>query len=118
RAWDERRAAAWAQGSEAGLRSLYVAGSRAGAADVRLLRGYLARGYVVRGLRTQLLELLVLDRSSSRWRLRVTDRLAAAVAVHGSTRLPLPRDGPSTRDVVLVRAEGSWRVASVTPARR
>ena len=41
--WDERRATAWAQGDPEALADLYVAGSRTGAADVRLLQHYGAR---------------------------------------------------------------------------
>ncbi len=44
RAWDEQRAAAYADGSVPRLRRLYVAGSAAGRADARVLRGYRARG--------------------------------------------------------------------------
>jgi hypothetical protein len=37
RAWDERRAAAWAAGDPAALEELYAAGSAAGAEDDRLV---------------------------------------------------------------------------------
>ena len=121
RAWDRRRAAAWAEGSVTRLRSLYVDGSRAGSADVRLLRGYRERGWTVRHLRMQVLGFRVLGRAVGRWRLEVSDRVATgAVAVRSSPvdgrRVVLPRDGPSTRVVTLVRGrDGTWRVASVLP---
>ncbi len=116
--WDRRRARAYAAGSPAALRALYVPGSGAGRTDVRLLRRYLARGYRVEGMRMQLLDFRVLSHAPGRWRLVVTDRLARAAAVRGSTRLALPRDRASTRVVGLVRGDdGVWRVAAVSPER-
>jgi hypothetical protein len=117
REWDAARAEAWAAGSVRSLRRLYVDG--AGARDVRLLRDYLRRGLSVHGLRVQVLALDVLRHRPGEWRLRVTDRLAAGAVVtagHGSgTRRPLPRDQATTREVVLVRDAGAWRVAEVVP---
>ncbi len=116
RAWDRRRAAAWAAGDERRLRRLYAPGSRAGTADARLLAGYRARGVTVRGLRMQVLAVTVLDRAPGRLRLRVIDRVAAATAVRGGRRSTLPRDAATTHVVLLVRGPtGPWRVASVTP---
>ena len=113
-AWDARRARAYARGSVAALRRLYVVGARAGSADVRLLRDYLARGYHVQGMRMQVLSVRVLRRGPGRWRLRVTDRLAAATAVGPGGSVALPRDRASTRTLTLVRgADGGWRVAAV-----
>lgn len=115
RAWDKHRAQAWAEGDVAGLRELYV--DRAGVADVRLLRRYADRGYRVEGLTTQLLAVDVLERRPGRWLLRVTDRLARAVAVRGAERVPLPRDREDTHVVALVRGtDGRWRVAEVRAA--
>ncbi len=114
RGWDEQRAAAWAAGSPRLLRDLYVADSAAGRSDVRLLRAYVARGYRVDGLRTQLLALRVLERRADRVRLDVTDRLAAAVAVGPRGRVVLPRDRAGRHRVTLVRGgDGAWRVAAV-----
>jgi hypothetical protein len=117
RAWDRRRAAAYASGSVGALRSLYVARSSAGRADVRVLRGYRTRGLVVRGMRMQVLSLAVLQRDDATWRLRVTDRLTGAVAVRPSRggEVVLPDDAPSTRTVTLVRGDdGVWRVSEVS----
>lgn len=111
RAWDRRRAEAWAAGDPVALRELYVDG--AGVGDVRLLRRWTARGYRVAGLTTQLLAVEVLDRTPGRWRLEVTDRVAGGTAVGAGGRLPLPRDSADSRVVVLVRADGAWRVAQV-----
>lgn len=112
RAWDERRARAWAEGDAARLRGLYV--DRAGAADVRLLRRYAARGLRVEDLTTQLLAVEVIGRGPGRWRLRVTDRLAGGDVVGADVRLRLPSDRADTRVVRLVRgADGTWRVAEV-----
>lgn len=114
RAWDGRRARAWAEGDISALRELYV--DRAGVADVRLLRRYADRGLRVEGLTTQLLAVEVLGQGPGRWRLRVTDRVAAGVAVGARGRLRLPRDQADTRLIVLVRgADGTWRVAEVRP---
>ena len=112
RAWDLRRAAAYAAGSPGRLRGLYARG--AGASDVRLLEGYRSRGWRVVDMRMQVLALAVTSRQPDRWRLRVTDRLARAVAVRAGERVPLPRDRASTRVVTLVRGgDGVWRVAAV-----
>lgn len=116
RGWDARRARAFARGDPSGLRALYVPGSRAGAADVRLLRSYARRGLRVEGMRTQLLAAEVLLLEPGRVRLRVVERLVGAEAVVLATgrRLPLPRDGASERAVELRRsASGDWRVAAV-----
>lgn len=117
RAWDERRAEAWAEGDPRALRELYV--DRAGAADVRLLRRYTDRGYRVEGLTTQLLAVDVLEHAPDRWRVRVTDRVTSAVAVRGEDRVRLPRDRADTHVVTLVRANGTWRVSRIRtdPAR-
>ena len=114
-AWDERRRGAYASGSTRALGDLYVRGSEAGRHDVQLLSSYHSRGFVVHGVRMQVLEVRVLDSSADRWRLRVTDRLAGGVAVRRGERVPLPRDAASTRVLTLVRgADGRWRVAEVS----
>ena len=50
-----RRSRAYARGDGAALADLYVAGSRTGAADRAVLRGYRERGLRVTGMRTQVL---------------------------------------------------------------
>ncbi len=111
--WDDARSHAWARGDVAALRRLYVAGSAAGRADVRLLRRYLARGLVVRQLRMQVFAVQVMRRDDGILRVRVTDRVAGGVAVAGRHRLRLPVDRPTARTIVLRRVAGAWRVASV-----
>lgn len=112
--WDARRADAYATGSSEALRDLYVVGSAAGAADLRLLERYRSRGVRVTDLRMQVLDLAVTERLPDRWTLRVTDRLAGAVAVHATQRTPLPRDTSSTHLVTLLRGgDGRWRVSAV-----
>jgi hypothetical protein len=113
REWDERRAAAYAAGAVAALRSLYQPGSVVARADVRLLKGYLDRGLVVTGMRMQVLSLEVQRATGSLLRVRVTDRLVGAEARGSTGVLPLPRDSPTTRVVTLRRVEGEWRVVSV-----
>jgi hypothetical protein len=111
--WDERRAAAWSTGDPAALRPLYVSGAAAGRADAAMLRAWHDRGLRVVGMRMQLLRVVVRHRADARLELVVTDRLVGGVAVGEGLRLPLPRDGVSTRTVVLARRAGEWRVASV-----
>jgi hypothetical protein len=112
-AWDERRSAAWAEGDARALEALYVAGSGAGAADVRLLRDYRSRGLRVEGMTTQVLTLRVAARSPGRRLvLVVVDRVVGARAVGSGGPVTLPVDRPSTRRVVLVRTGGAWRVAA------
>lgn len=112
--WDARRADAYATGSSEALRDLYVVGSAAGAADLRLLARYRSRGVRITDLRMQVLDLAVTERRPDRWTLRVTDRLAGAVAVHAAQRTPLPRDTSSTHLVTLLRGgDGRWRVSAV-----
>ena len=108
--WDERRAAAWADGDAVALATLYAAGSRTGAADVRLLRHYRARGLTVTGLTTQVLALDVVDRAPSRLVLVVTDRVVGGRAVGRGTPIALPADRASTRRIVLTREDGRWVV--------
>ena len=109
-AWDEARAAAWEAGDAAALRRLYAAGSRTGAADVRLLRDYRERGLSVAGLTTQVLAMDVVGESPSRLVLVVTDRVVGGRAVGGSAPVALPADRASTRRVVLRREGGRWLV--------
>jgi hypothetical protein len=111
--WDERRARAWASGDVDGLRSLYVDGSRTGRADARMLTSYVDRGLTVRGMRTQVLTLEVLDASHDRVEVRVTDRVSGAAAMDGETAIPLPADRPSTRRVLLRLVGGEWLVDEV-----
>ena len=112
--WDQRRARAWA-GSDAGaLDALYLEGSTAARADVRLLRSYTARGFVVRRLVTQVFGLRLLRDEPNRLVVRVLDRLAGGeVAAHDRV-VPMPSTRPVVRRIVLVRVSGSWRVSSVT----
>jgi len=114
RGWDLSRARAYADGDAAVLRSLYVAGSVAGTTDVRLLRSYAGRGLRVKEMKMQILAVDVLAHSQGRWRLRVTDRLYAAVAVGDGARVALPRDQASTRVVTMLLRAGAWKVASVS----
>lgn len=117
-AWDRRRAHAWATGDVQALADLYTPRSGAGRADVELLKQYLHRGLRVTGLRMQVFALRVLGHQPGRWRLRVTDRLARAVAVGVGGAVRLPKDSAATRVIGLVRGtDGRWRVAAVRPVR-
>ena len=112
RAWDVQRSLAYARADGAALARLYVPGSRAGAADRALLRGFRERGLRVTGMRTQVLSATLLRESGRRIVLLVTDVLTDAVAEdRHDLRVPLPCDRPSTRRVVLVRTDDVWQVA-------
>lgn len=115
RAWDERRAAAWAEGDVRALRGLYAVGSRAGRADVRMLRAWLGRGLRVRGLATQFLGVEVVEDAPERIVVRVKERVVRAAAVGAGVRRRLEQPAPATRVVELVRVAGDWRVGSVSP---
>lgn len=117
RAWDVRRAAAWARGDLTALRGLYTEGSGAGRRDVAMLRSWAGRGLRVRGMRMQVLAARVRVASGRRLVLVVTDRLASAVAVGRGVRSVLPRDAASTRIVSLRLVAGEWRTSSVRPSR-
>ena len=111
--WDARRSAAWAEGDVAALRELYVAGSRTGRADARMLAAYADRGLHVAGLATQVLALEVLDESAAELTVRVTDRIVGGVVTGAAGGTPLPRDRASTRTLTLRRVDGTWLMVSV-----
>jgi hypothetical protein len=115
RAWDARRAEAWARGDARLLVAIYTPGSVAGRHDRAMLHAWAVRGLAVRDLRTQLLAVRVLQQTRSAWTLLVTDRLAGGVAVGRGPSRTLPRDEASTRTVRLRWVDGGWRVASVRP---
>lgn len=102
--WDDRRAAAWAAGDTRALRTLYVPGAAAGRSDVRMLREWRRAGRRA-DLETQLRCVAVRRAAPARLDLVVVDRLVAA------------RDRPSTWRLVLVRREGGWLMAQVSPVR-
>ena len=105
RAWDARRSRAYAHADGAALADLYVAGSRTGAADRAVLRGYRDRGLRVTGCA---------PRCSPRGCCASPgDGSSCWSPTSSSTRWPvtrvgrrwaLPHDRPSTRRVVLVRS--------------
>ncbi len=111
--WDARRARAWAESDPAALQALYVPGSAAGRADVRLLRAYWARGLVVRRLVTQVFAVRVLSSDGSSLRLRVFDRVAGGEVLEHGDVVPLRSSRPVTRTVSFRRDTGTWRVAAV-----
>ncbi|GAB3260796.1 hypothetical protein [Nocardioides dilutus] len=112
-AWDADRSAAWAAGDVRRLRSLYTPGSVAGERDIAMLRRWLERGLIVTDLRTQVLALRELRRSSDHWVLEVTDRLVDGLARDGTTTRRLPADSATTRTVALRLVGGRWLVSSV-----
>jgi len=111
REWDRRRAAAWSSGDVAGLRSLYVRRSTAGAHDAARLSRWLEVGLRVRHLETQLLRVRVIEERPRVVQLAVTDRIARAETTDG---LRLPGDATSTWRVTMRRIGGEWKVAEVS----
>ncbi len=112
--WDTLRARAWADGDLIRLRSLYVPGSSAGAADVGLARAYAARGLVVRTITTQVFGVEVLEQGPVELRLRLWDRVAGGLVSDGSRRTPLPATRPAMRVIEFRRLAGEWKVAAVS----
>ena len=78
-----------------------------------VLRSYRARGLRVVGLTTQLLDVRSERREAGEVVLRVTDRLAGAVAVGPGRRVHLPAGIARTRVVTLVDEGRGWVVAEV-----
>jgi hypothetical protein len=113
RAWDVRRARAWAAGDVHALTKLYTPHSRTGAVDRAMLRSYLRRGLLVKGMHTQVLAADVRASDATHLTLVVTDRLATATAVARGTSLPLPRDRPTNHTVELVKRDEIWLVSEV-----
>lgn len=112
-AWDRSRADAWRRGDPAALARLYARGSASGQADRSLLAAYAERGLRVAGLRVQRATVEVVTAGPDRIVLLVTDRVVGAAAIGRRGRVALPRDGWSTRTVVLVRMDEVWRVVEV-----
>ena len=107
-AWDRRRARAWSHGSVRQLGRLYGPGCAAGAVDQAMLAAYRARGLRVTGMRRQTLAVQELEAAARVLTLRVTDRLAVAVAVGEGTRQPLPRQGFETQTLTFRRTPRGW----------
>lgn len=115
RAWDARRAEAWAASDAAALAALYTEGSKAGRADVAMLASWTERGLAVDELTTQLLAVDVVEDEPGHLLLRVRDRISAAVATGEGVSEPLPAGAIEDRDLELRRVGGGWLVASVRP---
>ncbi len=113
RAWDRRRAQAWAQDDAAALRALYVRGSRTGGRDVAMLGAYHRRGLRVTTMQRQVLGVEVRAVRARTLSLLVTDRLVEGRVAGRGERLVLPRSRPATHRLVLRRTTTGWRVAEV-----
>ena len=113
RGWDARRSAAYAAADVAALRRLYADGSIAGRRDVAVLRSYRSRGLRVVGLTTPAARRAERAQHAGEVVLRVTDRLAGAVAVGPGRRVRLPAGTARTRVVTLVDEGRGWVVAEV-----
>jgi hypothetical protein len=113
RAWDRRRALAWARGDPAALARLYAVPSRTGRRDRAMLAAYRSRGLRVQSMDRQVWVLHALTCRARRMSLLLTDRLVDAVAVGRGHRTGLPAGEPATRRVDLRRDAGTWRVSEV-----
>lgn len=111
RAWDQRRASAYASGDPPRLRVLYSRGSWAGARDVRTLQAYAARGLVVEDVSVQVRRVRLLSESSRLLRVQVVDRVSATVAGPGGPAV-LPSRWQD-RIVTMVRDANGWQVRAV-----
>ena len=116
--WDVRRARAWARTDPDALRALYLRGSEAGRADVRMLRAYRARGLVVRRLVTQVFAVRVLRSDGTALQIRVFDRVAGGEVLDQAEVKPLRSSPPATRTITFRRDAGTWRVAEVSDSGR
>ena len=110
RAWDRRRATAWAEDDPTALRALYVPASSTGRRDVAMLAAYHRRGLRVTTMRRQVLAVRVRESAPRTLSLVVTDRLVEARVTGGGVRAVLPRSEPATRRIVLRHARVGWRV--------
>ena len=113
RAWDLRRATAWAEDDSSALRALYLPGSSTGRRDVAMLAAYHRRGLQVTTMRRQVLAVHVRDSAPRTLSLVVTDRLVEARVTGGGGRAVLPRSRPATRRIVLRHGRVGWRVDEV-----
>ncbi len=111
----QRRADAYARGSEAALARAHRAGSASLTADRALLHTWSTRGLRVHDAVVRVAGVRPLHRSPGRVVLRVVHRLGSAVAIGpDGARRALPRDRPEAHRVVLVRTAGGWRIAAVS----
>ena len=116
RAWDRRRATAWAADDAGALRALYLPGSRTGRRDVAMLTAYRRRGLRVTTMRRQVLSVRVRESAPRTLRVVVTDRLAEARVTGAGARTVLPRGSPGSHRIVLRRVRAGWRVDEVYDA--
>lgn len=115
RAWDVRRAQAWALGDVGAVADLYTDDAEAGDADQAMLRRWVDRGLVVESLQTQVRGATVVTRSPRRLVIVVSDRIVGGYAVRGQRKRALPADRWSTRRITLRKVGGRWLVAGVAP---
>lgn len=119
RAWDTRRARAWAAADPQALARLYAPTSRTGRRDVADLRCWMARGLRVVGLRQQVEAARVVQATARVVVVVVTDRTVDGLAVGRGRRTAVPASAWAAHRIRLVRTDGRWRVAEAwrQPAR-
>lgn len=118
--WDTARADAWATGDLSALRALYVEDSVVGRRDASMLRAYVERDLVVRGLATQVLAAELVSSRADRLVVRATDRVVGGrvTSAGASQGTALPRDRATTRRLEFRRVAGTWLLAGVSSVRR
>ena len=116
RAWDRRRARAWARDDAAALRALYVRGSRTGRRDLAMLGAYHRRGLRVTTMQRQVLAVEVRANAPREVRLLVTDRLVEGRVTTEDRQVVLPRSRPAVHRIVMRLSPTGWRVAEVYDA--
>jgi hypothetical protein len=108
---DAVRARAYETGDIDLLRRIYRPGVHR-AADVEQLRGLLAAGDRVRGVRHRLRVVSVQFQTPAAVRLRVAQALLPSVRLHGGRVLgPLPGTAETVIPIDLARVDGGWRLA-------
>lgn len=115
---DRRRSVAYGAGDVAGLRDVYVPGSRALASDSATLRRYARAGLRVGDLRLRLLAVRARTVSPTGATLSVTDRLPAYDVVDAEGRVVSrePGRGAVSWRLTLRRVGGAWLIADVRRA--
>jgi hypothetical protein len=108
---DVVRARAYALGDVDLLRRVYAAGPHL-AADTAQLRRIVAAGDTVRGASHRLRVVTILDRTSARVRLRVTQSLPSTLRVHAGQAVAAIPGTPETSVVIeLALTADGWRLA-------
>jgi hypothetical protein len=113
---DLRRQQAFARADVRPLGDVYQAGSAPLAADRRSIEALSAARSVAVGVRHELRTIRIGGGNERNAQLEVTDRMPSyrIVDAHGVTTRTVPARGDRSFRIVLVRAAGGWRIATIT----